>query len=1291
MKKYFLLITLGCLFTSIKAAFADSPVLSSKVLSVTFDVKSGAVSDITDLDKSQKIITNATGVYEIIQRQDRKYFSESTDQVTQTQQHADSISFTAVNPNLPGVTLTKNYWLDADGARLHKKITVNFAQTQDEFLGLLTQTQLAPDFRKGGFLSDPRRHPQDDPRISADSIKSDASYKMFGQADWHQVIFTNANHDESLLHMRTKIDDQFVLPITGYSYEQQFKYTSGGWQFGLEAFKFQQGQTHSAEWILQLVHGDQMDAWQAEKSLADYQKETDQTTPSWLSKVKYLYGWNFSGDDDQFPQIRHIAEQNKDGYILVMLSGLFGSTGDYPIESDWFGAHHAAASAAKIRALVDRLHAISPRVKVTAYSWWWGVDLKSTFAKEHPDWLVHDAAGKPDYVAIGPNYDRVYGILLNDQTQQYILDRYDKMVRAFNLDTIYIDGGQGGITLIDWNMQHKASDADWGNFSRGIRDTGRKVNPDIAFFTNGTPGLYTLYSDCGYFEGFHETKDWRALSERLVQVKFFQNGDAWTAPLYWVSNNEKDYINYIYLLGLKPADVQYSAQMLDSRSSLFDLAYQLRGMRLMNIPYAPRWWRGNGNAEVYLFQLNQDRLITALGHNGVKSTFVDVSRKAFKLPENKPIFVWQWTLQNQKTIDSNRHGGQLYAQQLYTKFQLSPEQAVNVKAVKVLSSTDNDFHFPIDLSNGRTNGIYLSACPAVVFSVDHQMQQIWQSQTDHLKLSGALQTNSIGIQTQGGLPGEIVVLSPWKNNSFSLDGKSTSASILPGIAPENWTAFLVAIPAGNHQLKIQQQAETSPLKNGDLQIAAQAKQLNITGKDWPANAMINLSLFRSQTFVAHQQIKTDNNGNLNWQIPTGVLEPGDYQAMLQIPANQIVTSNSISITSDLPQLTAGLVEHRNNNQQVVSGLSVLASYEQTSGHNEDNYAHVDRDKLLMEAGLKKDMSGFGYAGMQLNGAKNLLLKISSAPPSEGRTYSTYYNAFQGITVDFHTAQGWARRLWIPTGSIAGRLAATDRPYWGTQIDGQRAPQVDALYADLTKTYAPGHSGLVWLDLQSYAPENWDGEFILGACDLLTGADTSVQCQIEKANAAAPPDALKLTLQSPAIPALTGFNVQPSRVTLHGVHIDAGILPDGKIIDAGNAETSTGKITVTGDHQAGGLLISEARVLTLEFTRTNSAKGAFLAVDYHTPGGFTQRVALPVDQVNALKLPLLQNGENTQQLADKSFSWNGSSKFTSQLDLFKNAPEDWDGQVILWLESGATTSETAKAAVRIIDNSNIYIY
>jgi len=1291
MKKYFLFIALGYLFTLGKATFADPLTISSKVLSITFDAGNGTISSITDLAKSQKFVTNAAGIYEIIRQQDKKYFSESTDHVTQTKQRTDGISFTATNPNLPGVTLIKDYWLDAGGARLHKKITVNFAQTQQQFLGLLTQMQLATDFRQGGFLSDPRRHPQNDPRIAADSIKSDAGYNMFGQADWHQVIFTNAAHGASLLHMRTEIDGQFVLPITGYSYEQQFKYTANGWQFGLEAFKFEQGQTHSAEWVLQLVRGDQMDAWQAEKSLPGYQKETQQTAPAWLPKVKYLFGWNFGGDDDQFPTIRHIAEQDKDGYILVMLSNLFGSTGDYPIESDWFGAHHAAANAAKIRALVDRLHTISPRIKVTAYSWWWGVDLKSTFAKEHPDWLVHDATGNPDYVAIGPNYDRVFGILLNEQSQQYVLDRYNKMVRAFDLDAIYIDGGQGGITLIDWNSQQKASDAEWENFYRGMRDTGRNVNPDIAFFTNGTPGLYTFYGDCGYFEGFHETKNWRALAERLAQVKFFQNGDTWTAPLYWRSNNEEDYFNYIYLLGLKPSDVQYSAQMLDARSSLFDLAYQLRKMRLMNVPYSPRWWQGNGNAEVYLFQLNQDRLITALGHDGIKSTFVDATHHALGIPENKSVFVWQWNLQDQKTIDANRHGGQLHAQQLYTKFQLSPEQAMTINAVKVLSATDDAFHLPIDLSNGRTNGIYLSTCPAVVFSVDHQMQQIWQSQTDHLKVSGSLQTDSIDLQTHGDLPGEIVVLSPWKNNRFSVDGKSVSASILPGIAPENWTAFLLSVSAGNHQVKIQLQPEISASQNGVLQIARQGNQLVVTGNNWPRGVAMNLGLFRSNTFVAHQQISADEKGNFNWQISADVLEPGTYQVKAQIAAAQIVASDSISVTSDLPQLTAGVVENRNDNQQDVNGLSILASYEQTNGHNVGNYARVDRGQLLLDAGLKKDMSGFGYAGMRLKGAKNLLLKITSAPPSQGRTYSTYYNAFQGITVDFHTPQGWARRLWIPTGSIAGRLAATDRPYWGTQIDGQRAPQIDALYADLTKTYAPGHSGLVWLDLQSYAPENWDGEFILGACDLLTGADTSVQCQVQQIDTAAPPDALKLSLQKAALPALQGFTVQPSRATLHGVHIDAGILPDDEEMKAGNAETAAGKITVAGDHQAAGLLISQARVLTLQFTRTNAAKGALVAVDYHTPGGFTQRVIMPIDQVHPAKLSLLQSGENTQQTTDTNFSWKGSSQFTAQLDLFKNAPEDWDGQAILWLESGATSSQTARAAVRIMDNSNIYIY
>ena len=121
--------------------------------------------------------------------------------------------------------------------------------------------------------------------------------------------------------------------------------------------------------------------------------------------------------------------------------------------------------------------------------------------------------------------------------------------------------------------------------------------------------------------------------------------------------------------------------------------------------------------------------------------------------------------------------------------------------------------------------------------------------------------------------------------------------------------------------------------------------------------------------------------------------------------------------------------------------------------------------------------GYAYAGFQISGSDELVLKVTVDPsgPASTPQYSGSENAFAGLILDFHTAEGWSKRIFMNSAENNSEITRSDRraPIWNLapetitdveEVNRQVLYQSLSIVADGTR-----------LKLKELAPEGWDGQ------------------------------------------------------------------------------------------------------------------------------------------------------------------------------------------------------------------------
>lgn len=126
-----------------------------------------------------------------------------------------------------------------------------------------------------------------------------------------------------------------------------------------------------------------------------------------------------------------------------------------------------------------------------------------------------------------------------------------------------------------------------------------------------------------------------------------------------------------------------------------------------------------------------------------------------------------------------------------------------------------------------------------------------------------------------------------------------------------------------------------------------------------------------------------------------------------------------------------------------------------------DYARVDGP--VIEVGMGDATWGYGFAGVELEGARILNVKVQA--PSRYKHYDA--NAFAGFMIDYSTSDGYTKRVALGIGML-------DRSRWGV-AHGWGTGEPPNEFIDL------GRQGTYYLDLKKWAPRDWDGQvwFSLG--------------------------------------------------------------------------------------------------------------------------------------------------------------------------------------------------------------------
>jgi len=134
--------------------------------------------------------------------------------------------------------------------------------------------------------------------------------------------------------------------------------------------------------------------------------------------------------------------------------------------------------------------------------------------------------------------------------------------------------------------------------------------------------------------------------------------------------------------------------------------------------------------------------------------------------------------------------------------------------------------------------------------------------------------------------------------------------------------------------------------------------------------------------------------------------------------------------------------------------------------------------LTMEVGKKiAGGPGAGHAGLQLKGVRFLDVVVNASP----NITSVNKKSFAGFMVDYYAGTGYAKRVALSMG-VFDKERVNKAPHWGKN-------SVPDEYVDF------GRHDRYELDLQQWAPPDWDGRVWIGTTLEATGGNTSITAQL----------------------------------------------------------------------------------------------------------------------------------------------------------------------------------------------------
>jgi hypothetical protein len=1027
---------------------------------------------------------------------------------------AQEVTLVCRNPLLPAIEIKKTYRLDR--TRLVRETAFTSSRAKEFFVTYNTELQFVPSYRDDGYYMGSGIG--GGTLVPAPKLSSPMKITLHGTIN-KGMLLSQPQKGYSFAHYRYKLDDNFVWPWWSSFGEtgNALHYTPTGWEMSLGTLKLIPGKPAACEEHFSIFPGDWYAFYSREyPSLPEVQKalKAIPPVPEWVGDVK-IYA-----DFGDMNRLKRLVEMTDEGFIMVVgMAG--GEWADYYVDKGLPGYDGGLITGPELKDEIQRVKAISPRIKVGIYNWINSTTCSSTIYAKHPEWFrKYDKQGNP--TDLFPGMIANYATMLNiPACYDELLSQVDLQFRHLGEDFVYLDGNFTS-NMVKWDTGEMTRDDDWYRFFLDMKRTAAKYGPDKIIFMNGWGNPY---ADVNFIEArsMLSGPHWRVFAGMGLGIETFLTCQPKSRiiPLYWTPSLARDYVNRVLALGWIPS-LEYGDEV--GERPFATAAYEIGNCTPVAADYSPDWKKDRETSlESYLVKrdVGAGHLFSLISQEKEKKTFsVSMALDSLDLDQGKPVCVWGYQIEDASAF--NGITTESFAKKAYRQTGWKLDLVARPE-LRYYGPYQKEIKLDVELAPLQLYMISVEDAPAAVYSEDGLPANFLFSRTRKVALKGDVDrtTNEIKMQVNSQRDAaEVIAFVPdnWEMERTILDGREVKPQ---WVALDGGLMPVVSVEKGSHVLQVKcRSGKITAVATSGLSASVAQNSVRVEMPRPLADSEGALLSVTAGGRVLFDRLVTVEKGVCS--IPIAAQPGGDYVVELHAalsPAGKLAkvagarggvtlpaVSPSLGLTSKEPESIPEQKESREVNR-VISGVEVLSAATYTGsppirGVQPDLrplMASVEPDSLTLEAGTTRkitDLQGAAFAGLELKDARKLKIRLKNTyhdafhilgPGKHFVNYRRTQREFAGFMVDYHTANGYTKRVALGVGFLHPECNTPNPPYGKAKAPDQ--------IIDLGGIVDEGSEKVLALDLARYAPEDWDGRVWFSIGSDCVAADRRLKAEI----------------------------------------------------------------------------------------------------------------------------------------------------------------------------------------------------
>ncbi|MBQ9368543.1 MAG: hypothetical protein IJT83_12245 [Victivallales bacterium] len=1097
MKRVLLLF--GVLF--LMAAQASDLILEAAGGHFYIDSDTGAVKRIVD-QAGRTILEGSENRYIVMSKGGDVTAFEAADKVIETKKEPASkaVTFVCQNDTVPNLLISKRYFIANNGLR--RSLTFVNEGKAKVYVLPMTDMYFADAFRKNvwhlgaGYIGPYKPLPK---------VEMERPVNEYKQSSKGMVLINPDGKSGCFSHYRFKINDTVVLPwwhstIGHYrEYADRLYYTPRGYRMGLGTLDvLPDGGSISVSDCFNCFDGDLFTFFDkifaVDPEIAGEYASIPKA-PKWVNSIIC------TGPMNLVDYIRYLDEMTSEG-IIIPFNQPVNDWADYREKNGFVGFEGGRITPEEFKEFFKTYRAISPRVNPTTYSIVVAAGENTDILREHPEWFRrYERDGKDGSLFPGlcPNYQSMFN---NKGLRDYFVDMLMGYQRFNGGKIIYVDEAQMTNT-IDWQRDQITRDDHSVLFWQELKK--HAAAEDVILFFNGSG---QPYADMNFMESPHDMKAerWRDFSGIVLGLGLVNRmkPDMRMLPLYW--SGKTDYRNRVMALGWIPAAGYPSVSDVQTIRNVWETGYTLP----INVKYTPDW-KVDAQLEV------ESHAVQRVDSSDVMLSFINRAAKASDIPVTVDLTSLQ--LKGRINIWKIAYKTDYFTFQLsdnelkanYKNSRWSDGAALSKPQLIYSGATEGIFKDSIEkLPKDQMVTYLFEAAPAAFYSFDNLVQNNYYTTTRH----GTINGRKVDIDVEG----ELLLID--RDHEF-YDVKGNGSPLETSVVDVKGVAGLrVKLAAGAYTLEWKTRPHAAAregvpqVKVSDGDIVTDDNSVITIERDG-----VNVYTGKTPVTLPKQRVAGDYL----------VRYPGSGQgSKLRINGGE---SSHVAKTFYLFQPERKLFEKVNvkhGDVTVTAKGTYVSRFEDVTGMQRNldpAVTLVDPEKLVLVAGASRrdgiNLHLAEFAGMELSNARQINVRLTHTFGEANSLELGHVRKgggapetnFAGMIIDYRVNGEYVKRVAFACGLYNPNYNRVE-PFWGK---GTKPDVVMELGDFINEKKAQEFS----LDLQQFAPENWEGELFLtlGAARVLS--NRQLKLEILEFNNAKAGNFLK-----PEMPVAAGARIKP---------------------------------------------------------------------------------------------------------------------------------------------------------------------